>query len=100
MLDGFHGHDDSKYFAVLLGGAQADFYSQHYHCYHEDALSTPCKPMVQVHYNNIIIPRSVSMRYTQPWASALDRVTKSLCTEILIRLLARGYDAITRVYNV
>ena len=25
---------------------------------------------------------------------------KSLCIEILIRLLARGYDAITRAYNV
>ena len=94
----FHGHDDSKYFAVLLGGAQADFYSQRCHCYHEDALSRPCRPMVQVHYN--IIPRLVSMRYTQPWASALDCVTKSLCTEILIRLLARGYDAITCAYNV
>ena len=25
--------------------------------------------------------------------------SKSLCTEILIRILARGYDAIMRAYN-
>ena len=32
--------------------------------------------------------------------SAIYSPAKLLCTEILIRLLARGYDAITRVYNV
>ena len=37
----FHGHDDSKYFAMLLGAAQPDFYSQCCRCYHEDVLSGP-----------------------------------------------------------
>jgi hypothetical protein len=40
-LDGFH---DQNIFAVLLGAARPDFYSERCCYYHEDALSGPRSP--------------------------------------------------------
>ena len=44
------------------------------------------------------------MKTDYHYAEMYNIITKSLCTEILIRLLVHGYDAITRtfiiVYNI